>query len=82
MKERSMLTARETDQLVHDIQREYPMFTVGERRDEGSDAFIITVRDPTNENEVAITNFEGDWRGKVAEMRSSHEAAGSEHGSI
>ncbi len=77
-----MLTAPETDQLVHDIQREYPTFTVGERRDDGSDGFIVTVRDPANENEVVITSLEGDWREKVAEMMSAHEVGGSQHGPI
>jgi hypothetical protein len=70
-----MLTAQETDQLVHDIQREFPLFTVGERRDDGSDSYVVTVRDPTSENEVIISTFASDWRDRVVDMMKLHKPA-------
>jgi hypothetical protein len=75
-----MLTAQETDQLIRDIQQEFPMFTVGERRDPASRAFVIIVRDPKGQHEISITRAHGDWRGDVAAMVARHTPAGAKPG--
>jgi hypothetical protein len=75
-----MLTAQETDQLVNDIQREFPMFSVGERRDPSSRAFVVIVRDPKGQNEISITSLQGDWRGDVAAMVALHKPTGEKTG--
>ena len=65
-----MLTAEQTTQLVHDIQREYPALVVRERIYQSSGEHVVLVHDPTNRNEVPITSLRCNWRRKVAEMRA------------
>jgi hypothetical protein len=63
-----MLTAQETDQLVRDMQREFPALSVDQRRHRASREYVVVVRDPANGNEVRVTSLKGDWRRKVAAM--------------
>jgi hypothetical protein len=49
-----MLTNHQTDQLVLDIQTEFPRLTVVRRTYSMGD-FVVIVRDPTNQNEIRIT---------------------------
>ncbi len=63
-----MLTAEQTAQLVHDIQREFPALVVSQRIYQSSGEYVVIVHDPTNRNEVRITSLRSNWRRKVAEM--------------
>ncbi len=63
-----MLTAEQTAQLVHDIQRAFPALVVSQRIYQSSGEYVVVVHDPTNGNEVRITSLRSNWRRKVAEM--------------
>ncbi len=64
-----LLTAEQTAQLVHDIQREFPTLVVSQRIYQSSGEYVVIVHDPTNRsNEVRITSLRSNWRRKVAEM--------------
>jgi hypothetical protein len=75
-----MLTAPETDQLVLDIQREFPALTVDQQQYHSSREYVVIVRDPTNGNEVRVTSLKGDWRSKVAGMAARHTPLEAEAG--
>ena len=66
----AMLTAEQTAQLVHDIQREIPALVVSQRIYPSSGEHVVVVHDPTNRNEVRITSLRSNWRRKVGEMRA------------
>ena len=75
-----MLTAQETDQLVRDMQREFPALSVDQRRYRASREYVVVVRDPANGNEVRVTSLKGDWRSKVATMAARHTPPEAEAG--
>ena len=75
-----MLTAQETDQLVLDIQRDFPALTVDQRQYRRSREYVVVVRDPANGNEVRVTSLKGDWRSKVAAMAAHHTPPEAEAG--
>ena len=63
-----MLTDQQTDQLVQDIQREFPTLTVRRQTYQWSGDYVVIVQDPRNQNEVRITSLRSNWRKKVAQM--------------
>jgi hypothetical protein len=70
-----MLTAEQTAQLVHDIQREFPALEVSQRIYQSSGEHVVVVHDPTNRNEVRITSLRSNWRKKVAAMSAVSRTA-------
>ncbi len=66
-----MLTDQQTDQLVQDIQAEFPTLVVSRKRYESSREYVVIVRDPTNQHEVRITSLRSDWRTQVAAMNAT-----------
>jgi hypothetical protein len=85
-KEIPMLTAHETDQLVRDIQRDFPSLTVDQQQyhqqefpsltvdqqHPASRDYLVIVRNPANGNEVRVTSLKGDWRSQVATLAARH----------
>ena len=70
-----MLTAQETDQLVHDLQHEFPLLAVSEKKHGLQHDFVVIVRDATGQREVEITSLQGDWRSQVAGMAEGQPGA-------
>ena len=70
----ALLTAEQTAQLVHDIQREFPALVVSQRTYPASGEHVVVVHDPTNRNEVRITSLRSNWRRKVGEMSAVSSA--------
>ena len=66
-----MLTDQQTEQLVHDIQSEFPALVVRRQTYQPSGEYVVVVLDPTNQNEVRITSLRGNWRKKVAAMNAT-----------
>ena len=70
-----MLTAQETDQLVHDLQHEFPMLAVSEKKYGLDNEFIVVVRDATRQHQVEITSLTSDWRNTVVGMAEGQPGA-------
>ena len=64
----ALLTAEQTAQLVHDIQREFPALDVSQQRYRLTGDHVVIVHDPTTRHEVRITSLRSNWRRKVSEM--------------